>query len=744
MSAVDLVSRFLALLVCPLLLPSFAHSMSAQGESRAGDKFTNSLDMQMVRIERGTFRMGNDGELDYRKIATDAVRAPYRGRGEGQPPMAANPLEWDESPSHIVSMRRAFYMAATPVTNAQYERFRPEHRRQRGRRGYSSEDDEAVLFVSWHDAVAFTQWLSEREGRSYRLPTEAEWEYACRAGTTTAYHTGPALPALYHQHQVMNREHSLRPERVSLRVGRTPPNAWGLHDMHGLVEEWCLDWYGPYTPRPAVDPVGRVDGIARVTRGGSHSTGLPFLRSANRAGALPETRSFLIGFRVVMAGAPNTPPEPELPSPRWARDVSQEPWDWDSGEAPDEEPVFLEPRTFTRIPDGANGPLYSTHNHCPALTALPNGDLLAIWFTTVMERGREMVIAGARLRRGHAQWDEADVFFHVPDRNVTGSALWWDGSDTIYHFNGVGAGDHWRDLALVMRTSTDNGASWTRPRVIGPAHRSRHQVIDSVMRTAGGTLVLACDATDKGEGGTAVHVSRDGGRNWHDPGFGRTPPAFRAGQSGAWIAGIHAGIVELNDGRWMALGRGNNIEGRMPKSISCDEGRTWTYSPGPLPPIGGAQRLVLMRLREGPLLAVSFAERLKQKTASGKVFEGSGIFGALSFDEGRTWPIQKLITPGAPRRILDAPCNRRWGESYSMLDWDRAERRGYLTAVQTPDGMIHLLSSGTHYAFNFAWLKMDLARKASVRWRRSPLESVEVLTARGAITDAVVVTEKSR
>jgi hypothetical protein len=81
------------------------------------------------------------------------------------------------------------------------------------------------------------------------------------------------------------------------------------------------------------------------------------------------------------------------------------------------------------------------------------------------------------------------------------------------------------------------------------------------------------------------------------------------------------------------------------------------------------------------------------------------MFAALSFDEGKTWPVRKLITPGGPRRVLKAPCNRRWGEAFSTLDWNQAEGRGYLTGVQTSDGTIHILSSGTHYAFNLAWLK---------------------------------------
>ena len=99
------------------------------------------------------------------------------------------------------------------------------------------------------------------------------------------------------------------------------------------------------------------------------------------------------------------------------------------------------------------------------------------------------------------------------------------------------------------------------------------------------------------------------------------------------------------------------------------------------------------------------AELRRYRDAAGVTFTGRGMFGALSFDDGKTWPVKKLLTPGAGRRVLDAPCNRRWGERYSVLSRDQAESRGYLTGVQTSDGMVHILSSGTHYAFNLAWLK---------------------------------------
>ena len=108
-------------------------------------------------------------------------------------------------------------------------------------------------------------------------------------------------------------------------MGQTPANAWGLFDMHGNVEEWCLDWYGPYEAADAVDPVGRVDGDFRVTRGGSHSVFTRLLRSANRSGRLPETTNGMIGFRVVLGERPKTEPLP-VPAPALnARHVSQTP-----------------------------------------------------------------------------------------------------------------------------------------------------------------------------------------------------------------------------------------------------------------------------------------------------------------------------------------------------------------------------------------------------------------------------------
>jgi len=646
-----------------------------------GGTFVNSLGIRMLRVEAGRFRMGSEDGA------------------------------WDERPVREVTISQPFYLGATELTNAQYEQFDLEHRRLRGKLGYSKDDDEAVVFISWEDAVAFCNWLSRKENRLYRLPTEAEWEYACRAGTTTAYSTGNELPEAYHK----NVENSWFPSRrddgtvVPLHVGRTPPNPWGIVDMHGNVEEWCLDWYGPYEMGECSDPVGRLKGDFRVTRGGSHSTTPEYLRSANRSGTLPQDKSWLIGFRVACGEMPQTEPSLSEPPRRWAREVRQRNADWSQG--PDSEsPFFHGPLPYVRIPPGSDGPLYSSHNHCPALVACPNGDMLVIWYTCRNEPGRELGIAASRLRRGETEWDEADLFWDSPDRNDHAPALYLHDDGALYHFNGLGAAGTWGALATVMRTSADNGVTWSRARLIMPEHGLRHMPIESVFRTEEGYIIVPCDAVTGGSGGSAILISKDGGKTWSDPGEGREPPRFAEGATGAWIAGIHAGVVQLKDGRLMAFGRADAIDGRMPMSVSIDMGQTWTYHASPFPPIGGGQRLVLTRLNEGPIFLASFAATMEFRDYAGGTFIGSGLFAALSYDEGQTWSIRRLITPGGPVRSVDGGGNTGM---FTMSDVS-AEPKGYMSIHQSPDNVIHLISSKQYYAFNLAWLQQDpLPPKAS-------------------------------
>jgi len=647
--------------------------------SQMSDTFVNSIGMKFVRIEPGAFLMG---------------------QGQGG--------DWDERPVHKVTITKPFYMAVTEVTNAQFEQFDPQHHNLRGKLGFSSDDNEAVVFVRWHEADKFCEWLSKKEGRAYRLPTEAEWEYACRAGTTTAYHTGDTLSENYHKNQIETWE----PKPLSLHVATTPPNPWGLFDMHGNVEEWCYDWYGPYQQDDQTDPVGYAVGDFKVTRSGSHNTPLQYLRSANRLGTLPDDKSYLIGFRVVIAELPNTKPLSPFAPPLNQQNVSQA-TPPDLTKSPDSgKPFFKGPIEYVKVPPGSDGPMFSKHNHDPAIVACPNGNLLAIWYSCKTESGRELTILASRLRFGCEQWDPPSVFWDAPDRNDHAPALWCDSNGTLYHFNGLSAAATWGSLALIMRTSTDNGVTWSKAQLIGPEHGLRHQPVQSVIKAKDGSIILPCDAVSGGSGGTAIHISHDNGKTWADPGVGQPQPKFANGSTGVWIAGIHAAIVQLKNGTLMALGRGNNIDGRMPMSLSKDMGQTWTYLSSEFPPIGGGQRLVLRRLQEGPILLVSFTDPKQGMLLSdvtGQKLPMFGMFAALSYDEGKTWPVKRLLTAGGPPRQIDGGGNT----GRFLMDDTHAEPKGYLAITQTPNGLIHLITSKQHYVFNLAWLK-QLTQKESI------------------------------
>ena len=621
------------------------------------------------------------------------------GTGEGE--------DFDEAPVHKVTISRPFRMGQTEVTNAQFEAFRPEHQVYRGKNGLSSGDDEAVTFVSYHDAVAFCEWLSQKEGKTYRLPTEAEWEYACRAGTYYDFYTGDGLPENYRKHQQTTRDYAA----VSLRVGQTPPNAFGLYDMHGNVEEWCLDWYGPYSAEEQTDPAGYATGFYRVTRGGSHNTPDKYLRSANRMAMIPEDKHALTGFRVVQAEYPSQPTLIDETPHRHANAVRQQAFTWSKN---DTTPFFTAPVPYVITPACGSSEPFFRHNHQPAITWCDNGDLLAAWFSADEENGRGMVVLASRLRAGSDQWEEASLFFKVPDRNMTGLALFNDGEGRLYHLNGVEAAGDWQNLAMALRVSTDNGATWSAPRLIAPEHTKRHQIIAGTIRTREGWLIQACDAGPGSHDGAAIHISKDGGATWHDPWDGAPLPNFHEGGSGSTIAGIHAGVVQLADGSLMALARGNSIEDeqgrlRMPMSLSKDGGKTWEYHASEFPPIDGGQRLVFTRLKEGPLLLISFTDHplrtpenergMLFPDRAGNNYRGYGLYAALSFDEGKTWPVRKLLTDGETRFLNGGAWTR-----FFLMDQTHAEPRGYMAATQTPDGMIHLVSSRLYYRFNLAWL----------------------------------------
>lgn len=648
--------------------------------------FTNSVGMRMVQLPAGAYTRGY---WQSTRLPVEILNVSRWVREYG---------DYDEKPAHEVTISRPFWIGAYEVSNAEYEQFDPDHSLLRGKFGFSSSDNEAVVFVSWHEAASFCEWLSAREGRPYRLPTEAEWEYACRAGTMAHFSTGGTLPAQY----LNNPGFSWWPDSGSataIHRGLTPPNAWELYDLHGNVEEWCHDWYGPYDAAPQVDPVGRAGGMAKVSRGGSHSTVAFYLRSENRSGAPPEDKSWYIGFRVVMAELPATAPLPEPLPALFQTDVNQTvPPEVENGPDPTT-PYFNGPWKFTKVPGGAFGPLFSTHNHVPAIAECPNGDLLAFWYTCVTEQGRELALAATRLRHGDTNWQDASPLYDMPDRNDHGTALWFDGEQTLYHFNGLSAAATWGPLALTLRTSTNNGVNWSPLRIIAPEHKTRQMPIASFIKTTDGSLMLACDAVTGGSGGSVVWISRDGGQTWFEPGAGRPTPTFTQGTTGAWLAGIHAPIAELSNGNIIAFGRGNDINSRMPKSVSSDGGTNWAYSASLFPPVGSGQRPTILRLKEGPLFFASFGTGLTFTNTSNGTFTGSGLFTAVSFDDGVTWPYLRLVSDDGPGRSVETTDGSLFAMSHT-----NAEPRGYLTSTQARNGIIHLISSRQHYQFNLKWL----------------------------------------
>ncbi|MHC4636535.1 MAG: SUMF1/EgtB/PvdO family nonheme iron enzyme [Planctomycetota bacterium] len=654
-----------------ILVAVLLFAVNTYGSAMPKDReYTNSLGMKFVRIEPGTFQMGQI------KTPLDWDLLPHTG-GRGDRMDSLRQGDFDEKPVHTVRISKPIYFGVFEVTNFQYELFDPDHKALRGKdSGLSAKDNDAVVNVSWYEAVEFCRWLSEAEGIPCRLPTEAEWEYACRAGTTTHYFSGDTLGEEYQK----NQHETKCSEFVSLGVGETPANAWGLYDMLGNVEEWCLDWYGYYKSGRRVDPVGYIDGQYRVTRGGSHGTQIYSLRSANRMAALPETRNWMTGFRVVIGEMPKGKPLPEPELPLHQQNVIQRNRaEASKGPNPDQ-PYFEGPRVFVKIPRGSYGPLFRTHNHDPAIVECPNGDLLSMWYTCDSERNRELGQAASRLRKGAKNWDQASEFFDVPGRNDHAPSMGFDGKDTIYHFTGVAhAGEH-GCMALAMRTSKDSGATWSKARLAMPEFNNDHMPSEPVLWLKDGTLAFAQD------GPHTVWFSKDGGLSWSNPG-GR-------------IRGNHPSFVELDDGTFLGLGRSNAIDGMMPKSISTDRGISWTYSASKFPPISGGQRLVLLKLREGPVFFASPAHSgIMITDSSGKQRKVYGIIAAVSFDGGKTWPHMRLVTDDGPSRAIE-------GMNGGLLTMSQtySEPLGYYAGCQSLDGVIHLISSQEHYAFNLKWL----------------------------------------
>jgi formylglycine-generating enzyme required for sulfatase activity len=266
---------------------------TAPHRTQAPRDSTNSIGMKFVRIEPGEFMMGtSEDQVDKLK---------------GQFPDSDRSYFADEQPQHRVQIMRGFLLGVYEVTQGQYQEVMGENPSQ-----FKGPNDLPVERVSWLDAVKFCNKLSERDGRTscyridgenvtiaggngYRLPSEAEWEYACRAGTSTVYPFGDDPGALgdyaWYGANSVQKPHP---------VGQKRPDAWGLYDMLGNVDEWCADWYDAtyYASSEGTDPPGAARASFRVLRGGSWHDVPRICRPACRYRYMPGNRSYGLGFRV--------------------------------------------------------------------------------------------------------------------------------------------------------------------------------------------------------------------------------------------------------------------------------------------------------------------------------------------------------------------------------------------------------------------------------------------------------------
>ncbi len=261
----------------PLWIPP--ESPATGSSSRVGSSSSVVVALKMVHIPAGTFVMGSD---------------PFEtGRA-------------DDECAHKVVLAQAFYMKASLVTQAEFKAVMGSNPARFKSVGKSAPIEQ----VSWFDAIRYCNRLSEKEGlrpayviqgetvrflgfnrTGYRLPTEAEWEYACRATTLTPYSTGRKLQA----------GDANFDQRETSQVMLYPPNPWGLHDMHGNVWEWCWDWYGRYPQTSVRQPCGPDKGETRLLRGGGWDSQARACRSASRSHFFPNMRTDAVGFRTVIS-----------------------------------------------------------------------------------------------------------------------------------------------------------------------------------------------------------------------------------------------------------------------------------------------------------------------------------------------------------------------------------------------------------------------------------------------------------
>ncbi|RJP18416.1 MAG: hypothetical protein C4527_29220, partial [Candidatus Omnitrophota bacterium] len=226
----------------------------------------NAKPLEMVLIPAGTFTMGS--------------------------PSSEKDRDNDEGPQHQVTISKPFYLGKYEVTQAQWQAVMGTN----PAKDYGVGNDYPVYNVSWNDCQEFIKKINGLKQGEFHLPTEAEWEYSCRAGTTTRFYWGNDLN--YTEIKDYAWYYGNNNPRGTKEVGKKKPNAWGLYDMSGNVWEWCKDWYGDYENNTHTNPTGPAGGSYRVLRGGHWGDNARSCRSANRYGFSPGDADYLLGFRL--------------------------------------------------------------------------------------------------------------------------------------------------------------------------------------------------------------------------------------------------------------------------------------------------------------------------------------------------------------------------------------------------------------------------------------------------------------
>ncbi len=602
----------------------------------------------MAQIPAGSFTMGAD----------DATLPPDVINGFGV--MSARPVhgDFDEIPAHRVTISHAFSIATHLITVKEFQQFDPAYKPVAAYPDYAAG-------ISYQQAVDFCAWLTKQIGKPYRLPTEAEWEYAERAGTQTPFFTGdtPPAPGL--------------------------ANSWGAVMGEG-TPEWVDDWDGPYPSTAQSDPTGPQHGYFRVVRGGgldfrkskpgeNYPAMAPyFMRSANRASMAPSYASNQgnIGFRVVQAPMPAPHPSPAAQY-FFFTDVKQTPVE--VAEGPDPSMPFYHVHELFPNLDGKSmpdvgwrlglAPGLGINYHNSAVQVLANGDVVAAYYNTPRnEDDPDQTVMVMRRRAGSEDWDMPEPWPDFADA-ACAAPVFWNDHGHLWLFFGfprlIGA------PPFAFTTSDDNGATWSPiqfPHFTAPIGRYVSQPINSVVRAKNGTIYIPTDSTGRDADGngsiSAVWGTRDNGRTWFDTG-GRT-------------AGRHTTIVIARNGDILGFGGKNSaIDGRMPLATSADGGRTWVKSKTPFDPLDSGERPSVIRLASGRLFFVADYNPNNEKHT-----HKDGSYVALSGDDGKTWKLKRL-----PPGILTV---------------------GYVTATQGQDETIHIVTSKNTVNYeielNEAWI----------------------------------------